>query len=255
MKNKILIIEKDDNKATYIERFIANIDASIDVHGPLKSVEEVVTELAGHNDYDMIISSIHLLNGDVFDAFKEAPPLSCVIFTCDTTVLNDIKKNILNYLANTINNEFQRIQNKSITEYTIQQEYLEKKILNTPPESTFFNSRNKYRERFLINKGEDMVMLNVDDINYISTEDNHVSAYTDKNMSLPLSTTMSVLEHELDPNKFFRLNRKYIASVKGIRRITLYFCSRLKICLKGCNDDHIIISKEKATLLKKWLDY
>lgn len=41
---------------------------------------------------------------------------------------------------------------------------------------------------------------------------------------------------------------------KTYHRITLHFCSRLKVWLKGCTDDHIIISKAKAASLRKWLE-
>ena len=62
------------------------------------------------------------------------------------------------------------------------------------------------------------------------------------------------LEQALDPARFFRLNRQYIANIKGIRKISLYFGSKLMVKLKGCEDDNIVISKEKATLFKKWLE-
>ena len=62
------------------------------------------------------------------------------------------------------------------------------------------------------------------------------------------------LEQALDPARFFRLNRQYIANIKGIRKISFYFGSKLMVKLKGCEDDNIVISKEKATLFKKWLE-
>ena len=70
----------------------------------------------------------------------------------------------------------------------------------------------------------------------------------------PLPMSMNDLEQALDPARFFRLNRQYIANIKGIRKISLYFGSKLMVKLKGCEDDNIVISKEKATLFKKWLE-
>ena len=64
----------------------------------------------------------------------------------------------------------------------------------------------------------------------------------------PLPMSMNDLEQALDPARFFRLNRQYIANIKGIRKISLYFGSKLMVKLKGCEDDNIVISKEKATL-------
>lgn len=51
---KVLIIEDDHFSARRLKRLIMDIDNTIDVHGPLKSVAEVTEELAANNDYDLI---------------------------------------------------------------------------------------------------------------------------------------------------------------------------------------------------------
>jgi ribosomal protein S18 acetylase RimI-like enzyme len=43
-------------------------------------------------------------------------------------------------------------------------------------------------------------------------------------------------------------------AIKGIKKISLFFNSKLIVKLKGCNDDNIVISKEKTVQFKKWLD-
>lgn len=50
---KVLIIEDDHFSARRLKRLIMDIDDTIDVHGPLKSVVEVTEELAANNDYDL----------------------------------------------------------------------------------------------------------------------------------------------------------------------------------------------------------
>ena len=65
---------------------------------------------------------------------------------------------------------------------------------------------------------------------------------------------IDALEQELDPNKFFRINRQYIANIKGIKKISMFFSSKLIVRIKGCKDNNIIISKEKSAQFKKWLD-
>lgn len=53
----------------------------------------------------------------------------------------------------------------------------------------------KYRERFLVSKGNEQVMLNVDDINYFSIENNHVVAFTDEGIPRHLSGWIEMLAH------------------------------------------------------------
>ena len=85
-------------------------------------------------------------------------------------------------------------------------------------------------------------------------EDNRILAFTDNNTPYPLSLSMTEVEQALDPDKFFRINRQYIANIKGIKRINVFFGSKLSVRLKGCTDENIIVSKEKSALLKKWLN-
>lgn len=68
---KILIIEDDSFSAKRLKKLIMDIDDMVDVHGPLKSVYDVVEELSVNNDYDLIFSDIRLLDGDVFEAFRK----------------------------------------------------------------------------------------------------------------------------------------------------------------------------------------
>ena len=101
---KVLIIEDDHFSARRLKRLIMDIDDTIDVHGPLKSVEEVTEELVANNDYDLIFSDIRLSDGDVFEAFRKVMPQSFVIFTTvyDEYAMEAIKNNGLDYLMKPI---------------------------------------------------------------------------------------------------------------------------------------------------------
>lgn len=71
---KVLIIEDDFFSAKRLKKLIMDIDDMVDVHGPLKSVDEVVDELSINNDYDLIFSDIRLVDGDVFESFRKVKP-------------------------------------------------------------------------------------------------------------------------------------------------------------------------------------
>ena len=214
---KVLIIEDDHFSARRLKRLIMDIDDTIDVHGPLKSVVEVTEELAANNDYDLIFSDIRLADSDVFEAFRKVMPQSFVIFT------------------------------------TAYDEYAQKSAVVSPLHDVL-NDTRQYRERFLITKGDELCMLCADDICYINMHDNRITAFAVDGTSYPLPMSMNDLEQALDPARFFRLNRQYIANINGIRKISFYFSSKLIVRLKGCKDENIVISKEKATLFKKWLE-
>ena len=242
---KVLIIEDDHFSARRLKRLIMDIDDTIDVHGPLKSVAEVTEELAANNDYDLIFSDIRLADGDVFEAFRKVMPQSFVIFTTayDEYAMEAIKNNGLDYLMKPIDADELRAAIGNAQQSAV-----------VSPLHDVLNDTRQYRERFLITKGDELCMLCVDDISYINMHDNRITAFAVDGTSYPLSMSMNDLEQALDPGRFFRLNRQYIANINGFRKISFYFGSKLMVKLKGCEDGNIVISKEKATLFKKWLE-
>ncbi len=89
---------------------------------------------------------------------------------------------------------------------------------------------------------------------YFRIEDNTVMAYTNQGDSFRIPLTMNDLEQQLNPDLFFRLNCQYIAHIDSICKISFFFSSKLIVRLTGCDDDHIVISKEKSAQFKQWLD-
>lgn len=248
---KVLIIEDDHFSARRLKRLIMDIDDTVDVHGPLKSVVEVVDELSARNDYDLVFSDIRLIDGDVFEAFRKVRPNAFVIFTTayDEYAMQAIKNNGLDYLMKPIDfKELCAAVEKIRLAKTADQDTVQEGMAGLLKDNV------QYRERFLVGKGDELVVLYVDDINYISIDGARILAFTDGDKAYQLSVSMTELERELDPAKFFRINRQYIANIKGIRKISTFFFSRLTVRLKGCNDDNIIIGKEKTVQFKKWLD-
>ncbi len=245
---KVLIIEDDHFSAKRLEKLISNIDNSIEIDGPLKSVTEVVDKLTENNDYDLIFSDIRLVDGDVFEAFRKIMPKSLVVFTTayDDYAMSAIKNNGLDYLMKPIDAEELRGTFDKLAYFKEQN--------NTSGLEEAVNEIRSYRERFLVGKGDELKVLAVNDINYICKDGNATNAFTDEGGPYPIQSSMSDLESELDPNTFFRINRQYIANINSILRINLLLGSKLKVHLKGCADDDIIVSKDKTASFKKWLD-
>ena len=248
---KVLIIEDEYFSAKRMRRLITDVDDTVDVYGPLRSVNEVVEELTASNDYDLIFSDIRLADGDVFEAFRKVKPKAFVIFTTayDEYAMLAIKNNGLDYLM------------KPIDAKELGAAIAKLKMLDADGRADSCNrldgllqETRQYRERFLVNKGDELIVLYADDISYISVMDNHVVAFKDDGTSYPVPMSMADLEVALDPDKFFRINRQYIANIRGIKKISLFFSSKLIVRLKGCDDENIVISKEKTGQFKKWLD-
>lgn len=247
---KILIIEDDFFSAKRLKKLIMDVNDTVDIHGPLRSVDDVVDELSVSNDYDLVFSDIRLVDGDVFEAFRKVKPNSFVIFTTayEEYAMQAIKNNGFDYLMKPISFKELCAAMDKFKMFKTAHEEVHSKL------NGLLNDTRQYRERFLVSKGDELVMLYTDDISYIYKTDNHVLAFTEDGSSYSLTMNMADLELALDPDNFFRINRQYIANIKGIKKISLFFSSKLIVKLKGCDDDNIVISKEKTGLFKKWLD-
>ena len=248
---KYLIIEDEVHIGLYLKKILREENQNIDINGPLTSVSEVVNELAQNNDYDLIFADIRLTDGDVFEAFQCIKPNSFVIFTTayNEYAMQAIKNNGLDYLMKPIDpSELRKAINKLELAPTTEKQHIKCML------DKIFAETQTYRERFLINKGDCFKTLFANDINYIYKDDTGIHAFANDGITYKLQQTMNELEQELNPKYFFRLNRQYIANIRGIVQLNMFFDSKLIAKLKGCNDDHIIISKEKSALLKKWLD-
>lgn len=58
----------------------------------------------------------------------------------------------------------------------------------------------------------------------------------------------------LDPKFFFRISRKYIVKVDAIQDIIAYSSSRLKLKLLYSEDHDIVVSRERVSDFRQWLD-
>ena len=121
--------------------------------------------------------------------------------------------------------------------------------------STTENGSHKNTEtkrRILTYSRDKLISINVEDIAYINTE-NTITSITclDGNVHTN-NQTLDELFNSLDHSRFFRANRQYILSVKGIDEILRYGNNQLKIKTKP--ENHVIISKNRASDFKKWLN-
>ncbi|EGN56099.1 DNA-binding response regulator [Hallella multisaccharivorax DSM 17128] len=246
---KTLIIEDEPLGAEHLRKLILDIDDTISVSGPLKSVEEVKEALRCDNNYDLIFSDIRLGGNIVFDAFKEIFPNALIIFTTayDEYAIRAFRNNGIDYLLKPIVPDELKAAIDKVRKLTLRSETQKQGL-----ENLVNTSEHKTHHHLLIPKGDELIPINTDDISYICKKF-EVRAYLFDGQGFAIPFTLGELEDMLDPEIFFRINRQYIANRRSFKRISIFLNSKLIVRLKGCNDDNIIISKERTIELKRWL--
>ena len=112
----------------------------------------------------------------------------------------------------------------------------------------------KIKNRLLTYSKDKLISIKVDEIAFIKTENSITWISSLDGKRYTSNSSLDELYNSLDPMLFFRANRQYIISVKGIQEILRYGNNQLKILLNPPSSDPIIISKNKASEFKKWLN-
>jgi DNA-binding LytR/AlgR family response regulator len=112
----------------------------------------------------------------------------------------------------------------------------------------------KKKTRLIVRKGNENVVLKVEDIAFIY-RDNTIIVAVDKDEKKYLcDKNLSALEEELDPAIFFRANRKYLLNIHYIRGYKTFEKVKLEVSLSLPNCNHnIIVSQETAPAFRKWM--
>lgn len=250
---KILIIEDEKHNASRLQRLLADISPELEVVGVLETVKESINWLKKEAAPDVILMDIRLSDGLSFDIFEKADVASPVIFTTsyDEYAVRAFKVNSIDYLLKPIE--------KEELEAALEKADMERKKITPALEleqllHLFKEKGPVFRKRFLLPGYNGYKIISVSEIAYIFTEQKITYLVTRDRNNEMLAQTMDELEDELDPEVFFRANRQFIIHIDSVGMIQNDMNGKLRIFLNQDNSVEIIVSREKAPLLKKWLD-
>ena len=114
----------------------------------------------------------------------------------------------------------------------------------------------QYRERFLVAYKDGFEVVNVENITFICTEfkDTRIYLMGEKRKFYSISMSLDEIERQLNPHRFFRVNRQFIINVSAVEGLKTYFGGKLRVRLQGYEEEEVMCSRDKASLLKEWLN-
>lgn len=249
---KILIFEDEIYNFHLIRHMLENMSPEYDVIGPIPSVEHGREYLSLHHDTDIIIADVELNDGLVFDALAYAPADIPVIFlsTSGNNALKAFEFYSLSYLVKPVSDGCLADAMRKATALIAAKENPIAEINRQVSKSR----QNNYRERFVVKSfnGERMIPLST--IQYIVSE--HKSTYLVllDGTSCPIDMPLSTVEEQLDPEKFMRVNRKYIVPAELVSGMERLVNGKELLKLKSDRTPEIIISRTRKAQVRKWLD-
>jgi len=247
-----LIIEDEELAADRLEARLKEINPDYKVLAKIGSVKQAVKWLQDHTA-DLIFLDIQLSDGLSFAIFEQVDVSTPIIFTTayNQYAIKAFELNSVAYLLKPVR--------KSELELSLQKYRSMRSAFSIDFESVlsaYTGKGNVYKKRFLIRIGEKYTKLEASDIAYCFAMNKDVYAKTFSDRTLPMDYTLETLQQSLDPQQFFRINRKYLVNMEAITNMIALSRSRIKLALKPAPKDELdtIVSIQHAADFKNWID-
>lgn len=242
---KTLIID-DERLAREELKKLLNDYAEIDVIDEAQNGDEGIEKIKKLQP-DLVFLDVSMPGMTGFDMLKKLDDIPYVIFVTayDEYALKAFEVNALDYVMKPIdpsrlNDAIDRLKQK------VEQEFESHTALKASRKERPLS----INDRVFIKDGEKCFFVPLSDVRMFESDGNYVKVYFGKSRPLILRSLNS-LEDRLDPEYFFRANRKFIVNLEWIERVENWFNGGLQVELK--DGEKIEISRRQAIRFKEML--
>ena len=241
---KTLIIEDEKAAVRNVKAVLEQVAPDIEVIDVLDCVEDAIDWFRAHPMPELVFMDIHLADGSAFEIFEHTDITCPIIFTTayDEYALQAFKSQGIDYILKPFDEEeilraLEKVRNWFAKE---------KKAPRTV----------RFQERFLVQIGTKIKSVPVAEVAYFMADGKYLMLYTHEGGGYILDQTMAALEERLDPQIFFRINRKFIVSFSAIKEMIRYSNNRIKIGLSPLPPENIeaIVSADRIREFRDWLN-
>ncbi|MFO0322893.1 MAG: LytR/AlgR family response regulator transcription factor [Bacteroidota bacterium] len=249
---KAIIIEDEKLSAEHLCNLIKRIDASIEVVEIFDSVKKSIASFQKGSKADVLFVDVHLADGLSFDIFSKISIDTPIIFTTayDEYAIKAFKLNSVDYLLKPIGSEDLKVAIEKFKKTKNQHQInIIENITNA------YQSINKqYKNRFMVKLGDNIISIKTEDIFFFIAEDGITLLVNSAGKRYAVDYTLDQLESLVSPELFFRINRKVLLAMNAVQKVNTYFNSRLKINSDLLDDESAVVSRERVSDFKAWLD-
>ncbi len=246
---KVIILEDENRAANHLERLLSKVAPDMVVIAKLESVRDGVKYLHNNPEPDLIFSDIQLADGLSFEIYNQVAVHCPIIFTTayDHYAVEAFRTNGIDYLLKPIEEE--RLK-QSIEKAKHFSPGLVLEKIRSISSST---SAKPYKSRFMVKVGDKIKSIPAEEIMVFYSQKASFILTADKR-TFCIDYALDQLEPMLDPETYFRINRKYIVSINACTNILAWSNSRLRLKIEGTDDPDIIVARERVQEFKNWLD-
>ncbi|MEJ6777192.1 MAG: LytTR family DNA-binding domain-containing protein [Crocinitomicaceae bacterium] len=208
----------------------------------LEGIEKIKTL-----DPDLIFLDVNMPGMTGFDMLKHLSDIPHVIFVTayDKYALKAFEVNALDYIlkpvdTDRLNEAIEKLKQKDNQDFES----------DTNIESLRSERKLKFKDKVFIKDGEKCYFVKLGDIRILESDGNYVKVHFGKSRPLILRSLNS-FEEKLDPECFFRANRKFIINLDWVEKVENWFNGGLQVELR--TGEKIEISRRQAIRFKETL--
>jgi len=249
---RVIIIEDEIPAANKLVKMLGEISDEITIVKRIDSVEAASKYLHTAENIDLIFMDIQLADGLSFDIFRQTEVKAPVIFTTafDQYTLKAFKVNSIDYLLKPIDEkELEQAVDKYRKLYDKKEDGFSEKIKKLVQEM----NAGRYKERLLIKKGQQLSYLKIESTAYCFADGKLCYAVDFNSNKYLLESNLSQLEEQLQPNKFYRVNRHLLVNIDAVNKVHTWLGGRLKLELLPSTQADTVVSRERVNGFKEWL--
>jgi DNA-binding LytR/AlgR family response regulator len=252
---KVAIVEDEIPNMRMLAAMLLSLRPRWEVVARLESVRQSVAFFSAGEQPDLVLMDIQLSDGPCFSIFDQVEVRSSIIFTTafDQYAIQAFRVNSIDYLLKPVKEiDLERALTKFETLRT--QMPLQVPSFDYPAiHQSIRTGQKAYRKRFLVTAGSRYYKLDTGDIACFESENRITTAITWTGEKHVVDFSLDRLEEELDPDYYFRADRKTIIHIDLISRFEDYFGNKLIVRLKSPVNDKITVSRLKASAFKMWV--
>lgn len=246
---RILILEDEQPAAEKLISGIRKSEPEAEIAGPLRSVREALAWLDSHPHPDLILADIQLADGISLEVFRQRSVACPIIFATayDEYLVEAFEHTSIDYLLKPIRQE---ALDRALKKYVRLKEHFTGDIGSVLRE--YLGRSGKMRERMVVRKGLDFVSIPADEVAYFHTQHKVVFLVDRSGSRSVVDKTLTELERELDPGKFFRANRKFILHIRSLGRFKTLEKGKLLLEITPPPGEQVVVSQENASAFRAW---
>lgn len=249
---RVLIVEDEIMAQKSLTRVLMQNFSDMEIVGYTDSIKSTVNWLKDNtNSVDVIFMDVELADGTCFEIFRQVDVKAKVIMTTayDSYALKAFEAGSIDYLLKPVDASALKraVARCRMSGGQLDVEALMKALGGSTP-------KREYKERYIVRFNDRIVPLETANIAYIYSEEKNNYLVTFDGHKYVIDSSLDVMAEEFNPDKFFRISRSCIISLKAIGSIIKQPGGRLRIAAEPEPGFEMSVSRSRVDDFLRWLE-